>query len=349
MDDKKNKKLERELKTFSGISREKEVDKSVKNVYLRLNEELDNLNNDLEGLRRKLHQKKVEILSKESFSNISNEFESLSKKYDEKRTESLDGIETHYISQSITRIEFLEKCLSSQTLLSRIANIINKRKNQDLLKEYKRKIEELENASKVYEETQKQFNDNFQKAKDFIESDIPKIQNVISDLDKESKKIQEENKKIQKENQNIKESILTISSLVFMAFTFIQLNFTAFNQSAEYTILDRLILFCGINIFLIVAIYTILSMIKSIIREDKRFDWQLKKRMCIPMLIFSLTLMGLIYLKYDHDFINYIPVKQYKEKYENKINQNDQNIKELNEKYKTLEKKLNEKNETVSS
>lgn len=58
MDDKKNKKLERELKTFSGISREKEVDKSVKNVYLRLNEELDNLNNDLEGLRRKLHQKK---------------------------------------------------------------------------------------------------------------------------------------------------------------------------------------------------------------------------------------------------------------------------------------------------
>ncbi len=70
---------------------------------------------------------------------------------------------------------------------------------------------------------------------------------------------------IKKENSQSKESILTISSLVFTAFTLIQLNFSAFQNSKDYSVLDRVILFAGINLFLLLGVYCILSMIKSFI------------------------------------------------------------------------------------
>ena len=70
---------------------------------------------------------------------------------------------------------------------------------------------------------------------------------------------------IKKENSQSKESILTISSLVFTAFTLIQLNFSAFQNSKDYYVLDRIILFSGINLFLLLGIYCILSMIKSFV------------------------------------------------------------------------------------
>lgn len=68
------------------------------------------------------------------------------------------------------------------------------------------------------------------------------------------------------------EKMLTIGSLIFTAFSLIQINGISFGRSNDYTIIDRLILFCGINLFVILGIYTIFTMIKSIIRKDGNAD-----------------------------------------------------------------------------
>lgn len=105
------------------------------------------------------------------------------------------------------------------------------------------------------------------------------------------------NEKIVDETSKLKEGASTITSLVFMAFTFIQLNFVAFQGSKDYLVFDRLILFSGINIFLILGIYTVFSMIKSIIdKNDPKISGLLKGRIGIPIGL----LVGVFILALSH-------------------------------------------------
>lgn len=154
---------------------------------------------------------------------------------------------------------------------------------------------------------------------------------------------------IKKETITLKESVITISSLIFMAFTFIQLNFVAFQSSKDYLVLDRIVLFAGINLFLIIGIYSILSMIKSLLSSDlnetkeKILFNKIKVIIIIFVFIFavSLTLKARVEDKNEKD--DKILLKNLQNKIEN-IDKDKALIEETQKKISNLEediKKIN--------
>lgn len=228
---------------------------------------LNNLIKELEGIREKIRGNKLDEMPIEEFNSLDKKFYDLIKKYDKlKSEEDLTSDEFKELYKDDSNILYLNKCLSAQTLISRIAHKINKHKNDILIKKYEEELQLAENAIESY-------SDGFQ---EFIEFKI-------------------EFDKIKEESEKNKENILTISSLVFTAFTLIQLNFTAFQNSNTYSVLDRLILFSGINIFTILGIYTIFSLIKSFIKKEK-LSFSLKeyfyKPEIITVIIFLVILSG---------------------------------------------------------
>lgn len=146
------------------------------------------------------------------------------------------------------------------------------------IKSFRRKFKEVyqkyDNAKKV------ESNLDTKEQKNVLEKRPIDLQVIILNIDIQTlisritNKIQREEARRIKEKYKIetltfKENILTISSLVFTAFTLIQLNFIAFQNSNSYSVLDRIILFSGINIFAILGIFAIFCMIKSLINKEE--------------------------------------------------------------------------------
>lgn len=142
---------------------------------------------------------------------------------------------------------------------------------------------------------------------------------LISDKSEEIKKDSED---IKKENTKLKDSIITVSSLVFMSFTFIQLNFVAFQRSSDYGVLDRIILFSGINAFVIVGVYSIILMINMLLSGEiiKKKNKYVEKRLLLVFIFFILVYTFALVIK---------------------------NIKEENPEIKTLRLSLIEKQEEI--
>lgn len=96
-------------------------------------------------------------------------------------------------------------------------------------------------------------------------------------------------KELKTENKNLKTEIIGITTLIFTAFTLIQLNFQAFSGSNSYDIYNRILLITGINISLFFPIYIIFTFIKHLINdyENIKFDKILKAKfiLCISALI----------------------------------------------------------------
>lgn len=125
------------------------------------------------------------------------------------------------------------------------------------------------------------------------------IERTEKNFKREIKKFEQIYEEVKEENKSSKESILTISSLIFTAFTLIQLNFSAFQNSKDYLVLDRIILFSGINLFLILGVYCILSMIKSFfnIKTFKEREIDLSGGMIIVSFIIFSIFSICLYLK----------------------------------------------------
>ncbi|MCF2612864.1 hypothetical protein [Fusobacterium perfoetens] len=152
-----------------------------------------------------------------------------------------------------------------------------------------------------------------------------------------NQEIEKTSRAIKEENASMKESILTVTSLVFTAFSFIQINFVAFQNSKDYLVLDRIILFSGINVFLIVGVYSILSMIKSFFRieVEEGKEKHLFKKIILVFIFFMIIFGGTLCLKGKT------------EKYEKKNNiivkKLEKENKELKEKIESYEKEMDNK------
>lgn len=168
-----------------------------------------------------------------------------------------------------------------------------------------------------------------------IQAFINRIAHKINNYD--NKKLQNSYTKLQKEGDKIKESVITISSLVFTAFTFIQLNFVAFQNSKDYTVLDRIILFSGINLFIIMGIFTILTMIKTLLSSEynQEKEQKLKRTIIIIALIFSIIFFFTLGIK---AFCGPNP----------EVIKLEENIKQKNEDLLKLEKKIFELKNEIS-
>ena len=70
-----------------------------------------------------------------------------------------------------------------------------------------------------------------------------KQEEVSKSITKKYSLLGKEASNIKKETSNLRDNVLTVSSIIFTAFTLIQLNFVAFQNSNDYNVLDRLILF----------------------------------------------------------------------------------------------------------
>lgn len=151
---------------------------------------------------------------------------------------------------------FLQSMVS-QSLISKLAHKIQK-------KRYKNNEEKFQQKIVIEQDTIKNLSDMLMKKIRETNSKINKDKNTLL---KATEELKGQSKKLGEESEKVKENVITISSLVFTAFTFIQLNFVAFQNSKDYTIIDRIILFSGINLFLLIGIYGILSMIKSLLNN----------------------------------------------------------------------------------
>lgn len=165
------------------------------------------------------------------------------------------------LAQDIFEQKLYIKLTRTQAIISKIAHKVNTRK-------YNLKEKDLEKMNKQIKEDGDKF------------------------LEK-SKKYEKQSENLEKETKTIKENVLTITSLIFAAFTFIQINFIAFQHTDQYIIWDRIILFGMVNIFCILGIYSIFSMIR-VIMNDTNYCKELKIKLSIPiiLLVFSVFLAG---------------------------------------------------------
>lgn len=157
------------------------------------------------------------------------------------------------------------------------------------------------------------------------------------------------NEEIMKDSNTLKESVITISSLVFTAFTFIQLNFVAFQNSKDYLVLDRIILFSGVNLFIIIGIYSILSMIKNLLSYNQKQNNNDLTNCTIISIFFILVFIfgASLWIKKSHETII---AGNYKSKTEKKLIElsneidkiNNNKITDLKSKIKNIEIQINE-------
>lgn len=183
-----------------------------------------------------------------------------------------------------------------------------------------------------------------------IQAFINRIAHKINNYD--NKNLKESYANMLNESDKIKESVITISSLVFTAFTFIQLNFVAFQNSKDYTVLDRIILFSGINLFVIIGIYSILTMIKSLLNISPN-NTKNNNVIIVIFIIFTIIFSGSLLIKC---FFGPNPeIKKLEKKIINKNNEIlnlNQRILEFNIKFNELSQlqiKLNEKENKINS
>lgn len=218
---------------------------------------------------------------------------------------------------------------------------------------FKEVYQKYDNAKKI------ENNLNIEEQKNIIEKRPIDLQVIILNIDIQTlisritNKIQREEARRIKERYRIetltlKENILAISSLVFTAFTLIQLNFVAFQHSNSYSILDRIILFSGINIFVILGIFTIFCMIKSLIDKEENKLGNKKKSLkktelfvIVTIILILSVIFGVsLWIKNSKEktveITNIEELKKDVDKFNNEIfNLNKENL-ELKEKIKEL-------------
>lgn len=296
------------MSSYKLITKDKTIPDKTGVVLDKLNE----IKSNLESLRLEIKGNKVTKLSDEKLMEFRVKFKKNYMEYD--NANKMEGELTEVEQETIIGRPNDLKCLflniEIQTLVSRIANKLQKEEARRL------KIDQ---------------------------------NNVKNETEVIKKSVEKTYEKIEKEAANLKESVITISSLVFTAFTFIQLNFVAFQNSKDYFVLDRLLLFSGINLFLIVGIYCILSMIKTLltIELDEKKEKQLLENLKIIIFLFSFVFTVSLVLKAREDkFL----LKDIQTKVKNIENEkNNYSIENIQEKIKSLEVEMNELNIKISN
>lgn len=303
---------------------EEEIKKESNEVIKHL---LDDTQNKCESLLRRLDKDKIvpeeelKVL-KEQLSEIARTFESC--------------LEIMLVENIDDKRLFLQS-MRAQGLISRLSHRIQRRR-------YLNSSGKFEVKLKVEEDKVKQLNSSL----------IKKINNSRNILKKDKEKFLKISGELGNEISKLKESVLTITSLVFMAFTFIQLNFVAFQNSKDYLVFDRLVLFSGVNIFLILGVYVVFSMIKSIIIQEKDISPLLKKRMLYPMSILILIFISSISYKfYLENRPKYLEEKEYLEHLvklkDKRITDLESSIENLEIRISKLQLNLEERSEEISN
>lgn len=273
---------------------------------------------------------RLDSLNQEKLNNIKNDVSECGKTFDRILEEILD--------QGIEDKKILTKSMRTQGIISRLAHKIQRKKfefQEDNLKERLKEGENNLNGIKL----------EFDKKEDSLKSIAKDIEGKGIEFTNKAEKLEETSQKLQTETSTIKESILTITSLIFTAFTFIQINFIAFQNAVSYTIWDRLILFAVINIFVILGIYTIFSLIRTIILRNDYIHWNLKFRIGIPLFLLLITFMYSLNKKYE---LEKEPLYHDKIAYYNKLIQKEKEItNKLNEKLVELNSQLGVVNEEI--
>ena len=134
-------------------------------------------------------------------------------------------------------------------------------------------------------------------ASKFQSFDFKKQEEIFKKTTKEYDLLKEEASNIKKETSNLRDNVLTVSSIIFTAFTLIQLNFVAFQNSNDYNVLDRLILFSGINLFLIISITAIMSIIKKLLSLENKKNLFFSE-LSLVLIILFLLFGGALFFKY---------------------------------------------------
>lgn len=286
-------------------------DKFLENLELYF-KKLMVLHSKLDNLRDKIRGEKLKKFKDYEITNFRKELKEAYNEQDAliENTEDLSPEEKEKFYKNQSYIKVLSVKLDNQILIGRIVNKIQR-----------------EEAARINGEKEN-------------------LKNEFESIKINTEKTYEE---IKEENKSSKENILTISSLIFTAFTLIQLNFVAFQNSNTYNVLDRVILFSGINIFIILGIYTVFSMIKALIdkKEETLFE-NLKsgsKKTEIIVVVVILGILSVIFgislwIKNSKEktveITNIEELKKDVDKFNNEIfNLNKENL-ELKEKIKEL-------------
>lgn len=250
--------------------------------------QLDEIREALKDLKRDIEKDRLEFFSDEKIEEYLSKFKSQYKKFDEINNYSEE-------SEAIKEESFLKVTIFTKSLAIKleIQALISRIAN----KVHREKIQRLERK---------------------LKSEIKEFNNNINKTYTE----------IKEENSRTRESILTVSSLIFTAFTIIQLNFTAFQNSKDYVVLDRIILFSGINLLMIIGIFGILSLINEVLlKERNQEERQLKgKEIKYVGVILSLIFVIALVLKYGIEEKN---EKMLESKIE-KLQKDLENIKSVN-------------------
>lgn len=275
--------------------------------------QLDEIREALKDLKRDIEKDRLEFFSDEKIEEYLSKFKSQYKKFDEINNYSEE-------SEAIKEQSFLKVTVFTRSLAIKleIQALISRIAN----KVHREKIQRLEKNLKF---EIKEFNKNVNKT--YTE--------------------------IKEENSRTRESILTVSSLIFTAFTIIQLNFTAFQNSKDYSVLDRIILFSGINLLMIIGIFGILSLINEILlKERNEEERQLKGEEIkyvgtILSLIFVIALVLKYRIENKNEKILESKIEKQQKDLDNikKMNINlefKQEIEKINERVNYIEKKLNQ-------
>lgn len=264
--------------------------------------QLFSLYEKLNKLREEIKEDKLENFTDDQIKEFRDKLRKLYKKQDLliENSEDLTLEEKEFIYKDKNYIKILSIKLDNQILIGRMVNKVQK-----------------EEAARIN-------NKNEELKKSFI---------------KTNSKMEKTYQEIVEENSSMKESVLTVSSLIFTAFTLIQINFVAFQNSKDYFVLDRIILFSGINVFLILGVYCILSMIKSFfnIKTFKEKEADLSGKIIIVSFVIFAIFTTSLFLKRkteDYEKQNNITIK--------KLEKENNELKEKIESYeKEVDNKLN--------
>ena len=189
----------------------------------------------LEKIRKKIKGNNLSNLLDLDYNQIKEDIKNVYKEFDiAKNREELDDIEPKIKKDTISLIfTYLLNTNEIQILISRIDS---KLLSFELNKNYMLLDKQAKNQKETFKKITKKY--------------------AI---------LEEEASNIKKEASDLRDNVLTVSSIIFTAFTLIQLNFVAFQNSNDYNVVDRLILFSGINLFLIISITAIMSIIKNLL------------------------------------------------------------------------------------
>ena len=174
---------------------------------------LEKIKTELEEIRKKIKGNNLSNLVNLEYNKIKEDFKNAYKEFDlAKNREELDDIAPNIKESAISLIfTYLINTNEIQTLISRISS---KLLSFELNKNYMLLDKQAKNQKETFKKITKKY--------------------AI---------LEEEASNIKKEASDLRDNVLTVSSIIFTAFTLIQLNFVAFQNSNDYNVLDRLILF----------------------------------------------------------------------------------------------------------